>query len=108
MIGVDITDKNVRLSSIKKNAFMEVGHDLPSDVVCTIDCNYKGCRSSTITVTRNSEVYNTIHNNRSIFQRRPARVSDDGTYRCQLPDNTLSPEEYQLRILRESYFFISI
>jgi hypothetical protein len=102
MNAMNITDKTVRLSSIRKSTSLEVGRDLPSDVVCAIGCNYKGCRSSAITVMRNSTVYRAIKTNQSIFPRRQANVSDDGTYRCRLSDNTLSPEKFQLRILRES------
>ncbi|XP_056009289.1 carcinoembryonic antigen-related cell adhesion molecule 5-like [Ostrea edulis] len=90
--------KTVRLSPIKK-ILLDVNRNLPSNVVCTIDCNYEGCDSSTITVLRNSEVYNTIDTNQSIFPSRQALVSDDGIYKCKLSDNTESHENFQLAIL---------
>jgi hypothetical protein len=94
----------VKLSSTTKNTSLEVGRVLPSDVVCTIDCNYKGCRSSVVMVMRNSDVYNIIYTNQSLFPDRPARVSDDGTYRCQLSNDTQSAEEFHLSILCELIF----
>ncbi|XP_056012164.1 hemicentin-1-like [Ostrea edulis] len=97
-VRLHIKYRTVRLSSIKKNITLEVNHNLPSNVVCTIDCNYGGCGSSTITVLRNSEVYNTMYTNQSIFQRRQALLSDDGMYKCKLSDNIESAENFQLVI----------
>ncbi|XP_056012191.1 B-cell receptor CD22-like isoform X2 [Ostrea edulis] len=98
-IRLHIKYRTVRLSSIKKNITLEVNRNLPSNVVCAIDCNYEGCGSSAITVLRNSEVYNTMYTNQSIFQRRQALLSDDGIYKCKLSDNTESAENFQLAIL---------
>ncbi|XP_056012179.1 hemicentin-1-like [Ostrea edulis] len=98
-VTLDIKYRTVRLSSIKKNITLEVNRNLPSNVVCTIDCNYGGCGSSIIRVLRNSEVYNTIHPNQSIFPSRQALVSDDGIYKCILSDNTESAEDIHLHIL---------
>ncbi|XP_048775018.2 hemicentin-1-like isoform X2 [Ostrea edulis] len=99
IVRLHIKYRAVRLSSIKKTISLEVNRDLPSNVVCTIDCNYEGCDSSSITVLRNSEVYHTIDTNQSIFPSRQAVVSDDGNYKCKLSDNTKSHENLQLTIL---------
>ncbi|XP_056012174.1 hemicentin-1-like [Ostrea edulis] len=98
-VRLHIKYMTVRLSSIEKTISLEVNRNFPSNVVCTIDCNYEGCNSSTIMVLRNSEVYNTIHTNQSIFPSRQALISDDGIYKCKLSDNTESHENLQLAIL---------
>ncbi|XP_062569808.1 hemicentin-1-like [Saccostrea cucullata] len=95
-VDIDIKYKTVSLSSTEKEMSLSVNHYLPSNVVCTIECNFL-CDSD-ITVTKNSMTYRIIKSNQSIFNNKKAIPSDSGVYRCS-SGTSHSEDDFELNIL---------
>ncbi|XP_061170084.1 sialoadhesin-like [Saccostrea echinata] len=95
-VDIDIKYREVYLLSKVKEMSLRVNKFLPSNVVCTIKCNFK-CDSD-IEVTKNSTQYTTIKSNESIFSDRKAISSDSGVYRCT-SGNSQSAYDFKLNIL---------